>query len=92
MLSEGLRFPGSLAGEFADIGFRYAFQAADLDSITDITMRKSNEEAEELSGRIVEARAAFECAKLEFYVRIVRPYEDQKLHDNGDVYEVGGAT
>jgi len=29
---------------------------------------------------------ALEGAKLEFYARIVRPYEDQKIKENGDVY------
>lgn len=27
-----------------------------------------------------------ECAKLELYRRVVGSYEDQKCHDNGDVY------
>lgn len=27
-----------------------------------------------------------ECAKLEFYRRLVAPYEDIKREDNGDVY------
>ena len=27
-----------------------------------------------------------ECAKLEVYRRIAVPYEDIKLHDNGEVY------
>ena len=27
-----------------------------------------------------------ECAKLEFYRRMVAPYEDQKIAENGDVY------
>jgi hypothetical protein len=26
-----------------------------------------------------------ECAKLEFYRRIVSPYEDEKIKENGDV-------
>jgi hypothetical protein len=26
-----------------------------------------------------------ECAKLEFYRRVVRPYEDRKARENGDV-------
>lgn len=30
---------------------------------------------------------ALECAKAEFYRRLVSPYEDIKAHDNGDVYE-----
>lgn len=29
---------------------------------------------------------ALEGAKLEFYRRIVAPYEDEKLDENGDVY------
>ena len=29
---------------------------------------------------------AMECAKLEFYRRVVAPYEDQKIQQNGDVY------
>lgn len=27
----------------------------------------------------------FECCKAEFYRRIVAPYEDTKIHENGDV-------
>ena len=27
-----------------------------------------------------------ECAKQEFYRRVVAPYEDKKIEDNGDVY------
>ena len=30
---------------------------------------------------------ALEGAKLEFYHRIVRPFEQQKMDENGDVYE-----
>lgn len=30
---------------------------------------------------------AIEGAKLEFYLRIARPYEDIKSNENGDVYE-----
>ena len=29
---------------------------------------------------------ALECAKLEFYARIARPYEEIKRRENGDVY------
>lgn len=29
---------------------------------------------------------AFEAAKLEFYRRVVAPYEDDKCEQNGDVY------
>lgn len=30
---------------------------------------------------------ALECAKQEFYRRVVAPYEDTKIVQNGDVYE-----
>lgn len=30
--------------------------------------------------------AALECAKLEFYRRMLAPYEDKKIKENGDVY------
>lgn len=29
---------------------------------------------------------ALECAKLEMYRRMVAPYEDEKIKENGDVY------
>ncbi len=29
---------------------------------------------------------ALECAKLELYRRVLSPYEDQKIEENGDVY------
>src|SRR3990167_8067316 len=29
---------------------------------------------------------ALECAKLEFYRKVMAPYEDQKAFNNGDVY------
>jgi hypothetical protein len=29
---------------------------------------------------------ALEGAKLEFYARVARPYEDTKIQENGDVY------
>ena len=32
---------------------------------------------------------ALECAKLEFYHRMLRPYEDSKIRINGDVYPIG---
>ena len=30
---------------------------------------------------------ALEGAKLELYARMVRPYEDRKIKENGDVYD-----
>jgi hypothetical protein len=32
--------------------------------------------------------ATLECAKLEFYRRIMAPYEDEKRKKNGEVYDV----
>lgn len=29
---------------------------------------------------------ALECAKLEMYRRMIAPYEDKKIEENGDVY------
>lgn len=34
------------------------------------------------------AIGVLECAKLELYRRIVAPYEDTKIIENGDVYSV----
>lgn len=33
-----------------------------------------------------------ECAKLEFYRRIITPFEDKKKFVNGDVYDEGHIT
>lgn len=32
------------------------------------------------------AIGALECAKLELYRRLIAPYEDTKIRENGDVY------
>ena len=32
------------------------------------------------------ALLAFEAAKLEYYRRVMAPYEDRKIEENGDVY------
>jgi hypothetical protein len=34
------------------------------------------------------AMGALECAKLELYARVIRPYENEKMTINGDVYSV----
>lgn len=31
---------------------------------------------------------ALECAKIELYRRMAAPYEDQKILENGDVYDI----
>ena len=36
-----------------------------------------------------EVIGVLECAKQEFYRRILAPYEDKKLAENGDVYGPG---
>lgn len=35
---------------------------------------------------IADVVSSFECAKLEFARRVVAPYEDKKIAENGDVY------
>ena len=35
-----------------------------------------------------EVVGVLECAKLELYRRIVSPYEDTKIDENGDVYTI----
>lgn len=37
--------------------------------------------------RISDVIGALEAAKLEFYRRVVVPYEDKKIKENGDVYD-----
>jgi hypothetical protein len=29
-----------------------------------------------------------ECLKMEVYIRLVRPYEDKKISENGDVFDL----
>lgn len=87
MVNQLTRFPGSRAGDFADAAFSYIFQTSDLDGISDLAQTKTPDEADALGGRCISARGALECAKLELYIRIARPYEDAKIHDNGDVYQ-----
>lgn len=36
--------------------------------------------------RLNDALGALEGAKLEFYRRVVAPYEDTKITENGDIY------
>ncbi len=37
--------------------------------------------------KIESAMTTFEDAKLEFYTRVARPYEDRKIAENGDLKE-----
>ena len=38
-------------------------------------------------GKINSLIGVLECAKLELYRRVAAPYEDDKIDDNGDVYQ-----
>jgi len=35
-----------------------------------------------------EVMGALECAKLELYRRVIVPYEDTKLAESGDIYQI----
>ena len=39
-----------------------------------------------------ECVGVLECAKIEFYRRLVMPYEQQKMMSNGDVYDAKNKT
>ena len=39
--------------------------------------------------RVNDVIGAIECCKLELYRRLVGPYEDVKIKQNGDVYDEG---
>lgn len=65
-----------LAMEFSELVARYVFQTAGLESM----------EINKMSRRVNSGIGALEAAKLEFYRRVVAPYEDKKIFDNGDVY------
>jgi len=39
-------------------------------------------------GTISDVTGVLENVKLEFYRRVVTPYEDMKIADNGDVYDI----
>lgn len=72
------------AGEIADLAFKYIFQIGEL---SEKDMKVRGVEAEVAIRRMNSARGAIECAKLEFYARVVRPYEETKIVENGDVYD-----
>lgn len=59
-------------------------------ALTLTTMRWLRERTKEV-GRLKycimhDAMGALECAKLEFYRRMVAEYEDEKIKEHGDVY------
>jgi hypothetical protein len=60
----------------------YAITKAINDYLQDRTLYKGDYSYVDLNDII----GALEGAKLEFYRRVVVPYEEQKRFDNGDVY------
>lgn len=77
-----MRMEPGFAGDISDLAFKFMLQTDDLD----VPIGLSQEETAKISKRQTSAGGAIEAAKLEFYRRVVAPYEDQKLLDNGDVY------
>jgi hypothetical protein len=75
---------------------RYEGVLAELDKIPVNTPGKLNYLITEIIKRYINnhdhyatynaAIGALECAKLELYRRLVSPYEDKKIDENGDVY------
>ena len=66
-----------LARRCYDAGdFTYVIYALATKMLNDLGKNYKN-----LSGVV----GCMECAKTEFYRRIVAPYEDQKIKENGDV-------
>jgi hypothetical protein len=60
----------------------YALTRVSMTYLEDRTLYKGDYSYVDLNDII----GAFEAAKLEFYRRVVVPYEEQKRFDNGDVY------
>jgi hypothetical protein len=60
----------------------YAITKAINDYLQDRTLYKGDYSYVDLNDIL----GALEGAKLEFYRRVVAPYEEQKRFDNGDVY------
>ena len=55
--------------------------------VTQLCTRYATEFSSRLTyGTLNNVIGALECAKLEFYRRMVAPFEDTKLVENGDVY------
>ena len=56
-------------------------------AITQLCNRFINDRGIKSYGAYNEVIGALECAKQEFYRRVLSPYEDVKCAENGDVYE-----
>jgi len=55
-------------------------------AITILADNYLNDKSEIRYAHLNEVIGAIDCAKLELYRRVVAPYEDQKIRENGDVY------
>lgn len=55
--------------------------------LTEILMRHHSNYDPVSYSHFAELIGALEACKLELYRRIVAPYEDEKILENGDVYE-----
>ena len=76
-LKVGVCLEPGFGGDVSDLALKFILQGTEMDAIaTD----------KEIALRIRSACGALECAKLEFARRIVAPYEDAKIKENGDVY------
>ena len=76
----GVRLEPGFGGDVSDLAVKFVMQSNDL------ATAKVTASAEEMALRLTDAAGAVECAKLEFYRRVVAPHEDEKMKDNGDVY------
>jgi hypothetical protein len=57
--------------------------AGDMNHVFSVLLLKTNPVCYDDYNRLI---GILECAKLEFYHRAVRVYEDRKIAENGDIY------
>ena len=69
------------AGELLDV-----FKVGDLNyMLTSLVLQYLEDNGHDYQ-RMNDVLGALEACKLEFYRRVVVPYEDQKIKENGDIY------
>ena len=78
-LKMGLRLEPGFGGDVSDLATKFILQSAEMETVMTERIRS-------IALRIRSASGALESAKLEFYRRVVAPYEDEKMNLNGDVY------
>lgn len=78
---------------------RFSAVVKELNKLTNITAGDVNYLISKILNRMVHFRnepsyamlnsliGVLECVKLELYRRIVVPYEEEKIEENGDIYE-----